>query len=193
MMCCLLGHKSHRYTDIKEVAEDLSRQISSNAVNLATRVSECQEVLKNVDDNWSAFCDKVKETEKSICERTEALKQSLEAKKESLLEQLAVWKDEQLKRTMAVREQVERHQVVLESFIRYSNELREKGTACDIAKSAEKLNTRAAELQKVNVDTDLTNDYYDTEVNFTSSGETEGIKYSLGSLKKYVSGICDYS
>ena len=193
MMCCLLDRKSHRYSDVKEVAEDLVKQTSSNAQILATKVTDCQMVLKNVDQNWSIFCDETAKTEEFICDRAEEMKQSIEAHKQSLLEQLSVWKDEQLKQTMSVHEKVERHQVVLENFIRYSNELKEKGTACDIAKLAGKLNERAAELEKLNVDTDLTNDYNVTEVNFISSGQMGGIQNMFGSLARYVSGMCDYS
>jgi len=187
MMCYIESHNSHKCSDIKKVAEDLRKQMSSNAENVATKVSECQKMLKNVDDNWSTFCDKAKETERMICQRADELKQLIEDRKQSLLEQLSEAKDNQLKETMSVQEEVERHQVVLENFIRYSHEVKEKGTACDITKLAGKLKARAEELKKFSVDTI---DYKVTEVNFTPGQTDYGLKQNFGNLAINIHGMC---
>jgi len=193
LRCYIESHNSHKYSDIKEVAEDLGKQMSSNAAKLAEKVTDCQTILGNVDDNWSAFCDKVKETEKLICERAEEMKRSIEAQKRSLLEQLAVAKVEQQKQTTNVHEEIDRHQVVLENFIRYSKEVKEKGNACDVAKLAGKLNARAEELQKLNVDTDLAADYKVTEVSFTPGQTDDNQKQMFGKLAIDVYGMCESS
>jgi len=193
LQCYFESHNSHKCSDIKKVAEDLGKQMSSNAEKLAAKVTECQTVLKNVDDNWFAFCGKVKETEKLICERAEEMKRSIETHKQSLLEQLSVAKDEQQKQTTNVREEIDRHQIVVENFIRYSHEVKEKGTACDIVQQAAKLNARAEELQKLKVDTDLAADYKVTEVTFTPGQTGEDLKQMFGKLAVDVYGMCESS
>jgi len=190
MMCYIKSHNSHSCSDIKEVAEDLGKQMASNAENLAAKVTECQTVLENIDECEKIFCDKVAETEQLICERAEELKQLIESHKQSLLEELSVSKDKQLKQTANVREEIERHQIVVENFIRYSNEVKEKGTACDIAKFADKLNARSEQLQKFSMDKDLNTDYNVTEVGFTSLETDDDLKQKFGNLAIDVHGMC---
>jgi len=148
MMCFVTcSQESHKCSDIKKVAEDLGKQMSSNTASLADNVTECQTMVKDIEENERKFCDNAAEAEKRICERADKLKQLVENRKQTLLEQLSVSKDKQLKQTANVREEIERHQIVLENFIRYSNEVKQKGTACDIAKLASGLNARSEELQ----------------------------------------------
>jgi len=78
MMCYIKSHNSHKCSDIKEVAEDLGRHMTSNTENLAATVTECQTVLANIDENERKFCSSVVETEKLICERADKLKQLIE-------------------------------------------------------------------------------------------------------------------
>jgi len=187
MMCYIKSHNSHKCSDIKEVAEDLSKEMSANAEDLTAKVAECKTVLKSIEENENEFCISVAETEKLICERAETLKQLIEDHKQSLLEQLSVSKDRQLKQTTNVREEIERHQIVLENFIRYSNEVKKKGTACDIAKLASELNARSKELQKFDVYDSV--DYNVTEVQFTSPQADDDIKPVFGNLAVDVRGM----
>jgi len=186
-MCYIKSHNSHKCSDIKEVAEDLGKQMSSNAANLADRVTECQTVLKNIEENERKFCNIVSETEKRICERADKLKQLVEDHKQTLLDQLSVSKDKQLKQTATVREEIERHQIVLENFIKYSREMKQKGTASDIVKLAGRLTARSKELQMINIGTDMCDDYNVTEVNFTSP-QADEIKNVFGNFAVAVQG-----
>jgi len=182
MMCYVKSHNSHKCSDIKEVAEEFGKEMSASVGNLAAKLTECKTVLENIDENEKKFCSSVAVTEKLICERAEKLKKLIEDHKKSLLDQLSVSKDKQLKHTASVRDEVERHQIVLENFITYSNAVKQKGAACDIVKLARELNARARELQKFDLDTDLTIDYKVTEVSFTSSATDETFKRVFGKL-----------
>jgi len=189
MMCYIKSHNSHRCSDIKEVAEDLAEQMMRNAQSLAAKVTECEKVLENINEDEKKFLEKVAETEKLICERAEKLKQMIDVHKQSLLEQLSDSKEKQLKQTISVHEDIERHQIVLENFIRYCNEVKGKGNACDIAKLAGKLNARAEELMKFSMDTDLTTDYNATKVNFTAVHTDDDLKQMFGNLAIDVHGM----
>jgi len=166
MMCYIKSHNSHKCSDIKEVAEDLSRDMSVNAENLTSKVTVCETMLKYIEKGENEFCNSVAETEKLVSERADKLTQLIEGYKQSLLGKLSVSKDRQLKQTANVREEIQRHQIMLENFIRYCNEVKEKGTACDIVKLAGDLNARSKELQQFDMSVDLPIDYDVTEVAF---------------------------
>jgi len=117
------------------------------------------------------------------------MKQLIDDHKQSLLEQLTESRDRQLKQTATVREEVERHQIVVENFIRYCNEVKERGTACDIAKLAGHLNARSKELQQFDMGTDLSVYYDVTEVEFTSPQTDEDVKQAFGNLAIDVQGM----
>jgi len=51
----------------------------------------------------------------------------------------------QTKQTKAMKDEIERQSVLLSNFIKYMTELKQRGTACDIAKLAGSLHTRADE------------------------------------------------
>ena len=188
MMCYIKSHNSHKCSDIKEVAKDLEKQMTSNAEHLAENVTKCQTLLGNVEEHEREFCNSVAETEKLISERADELKQLVEDYKQSLLEQLSVSKDKQLKQTANVRDEIERHQIIVENFIRYCSEVKEKGSACDIAKLANGLIARSEELQKFDITSDLSDDYNVTEVNFTLPETDFDLKRSFGNLAVNVKG-----
>jgi len=186
-MCYIKSHNSHKYSGIDKVAEDLSKQMSANAENLTAKVAKCKTVLKNIAESEDKLCTSVAETEKIICERAEKLKQFIEDHKRSLLEQLSVSKDKQLKQTRNVCEEIERHQVMLENFIRYSNEVKTKSTACDIAKLANELDARSKELREFDIFKSV--DYYNVvDVQFTSPQADDALKFgdlSIDFERKY--------
>jgi len=189
MICFAESHHKHRCSDVKQVAEDLGKQMTSNAESLVAKVTECQTMLENIDENEKMFCQTVTDTENLICERAEGMIQSIEARKKSFLEQLSIAKDKQKKETMNVRAEIERHQVVVENFIRYSNEVKEKGTASDIAKLAGKLNARSEELQKFSIDKELVSDYNVTDVSFASVMTDDDLTQGFGNLTIDVHGM----
>jgi len=188
ILCYIKSHNSHKCSDIKEVAEDLNKQMPANEENLTAKVTECKTMLKDIDENENIFCDRVAETEKLICERAENLKQLIDDHKQSLLEELSVSKDRQLKQTKNVREEIERHQIILENFIRYTNEVKKKGTACDIAKLASELNARSKELQEFDINDHI--DYYNLmKVHFTQPQADEHIKHVFGNMEIIAQGM----
>jgi len=73
---------------------------------------------------------------------------------------------------------------VLENFIRYSKEVKQKGAACDIAKLASALNARAKELLF-----GMSVDYVVTNVDFSSSRADEDVKRVFGHLAVDVQGM----
>ena len=132
MRCNVLSHSSHKCSDIEAVAKEKGEEMSVNTEKLTAKVTECETVLKDIEEIENKFCISVAATEKLICERADKLKQLIEDHKQALLDQLSVSKDKQLKQTANVRDEIERHQIIVENFIRYCNEVKEKGTALSL-------------------------------------------------------------
>jgi len=86
-----------------------------------------------------------------------------------------------------VCEEIERHQIVLENFIRYSSEVEKKGTACDIAKLANDLNARSKELQEFDIHKSF--DYNVTDVHFALPQAENDIKSVFGNLAVDIRGM----
>ena len=64
------------------------------------------------------------------------------------MEELNTIKTKRLKEIECKRDELERRCMVAESFKKYCEEMKEKGTACDISRAANDLHTRSAELVK---------------------------------------------
>jgi len=65
--------------------------------------------------------------------------------------------------------------------------MKQKGTASDIVKLADRLTARSKELQMINIGTDMCDDYNVTEVNFTSP-QADEIKNVFGNFAVAVQG-----
>jgi len=68
-----------------------------------------------------------------------------------LMEELDSFKEKQLKEIESHKDEAERHFVILDGFKRYCEEVKDKGTACDISQAANALHVRAEELVMIPV------------------------------------------
>jgi len=76
----------------------------------------------------------------------------------------------------------------MESYKKYVDEVRQKGTACDIARAASGLHDRADELLKFDVTERTLADLGHADVKFTSSNYvTDDVKKTVGHLRLDVS------
>ena len=64
------------------------------------------------------------------------------------MKELKCIKIERLKEIECKRDEFERQCMIVESFKKYCEKMKEKGTACDISRAANDLHTRSAELVK---------------------------------------------
>ena len=87
-------------------------------------------------------------TEQAISAAYDKLKSLLDSHLSQLLDELNTIKDKRLKEIECKRDELERQCMVVESFKKYCEEMKEKGTACDISRAANDLHTRSDELVK---------------------------------------------
>ena len=182
ILCYVRGHNSHKCSDVKDVADDLTTQVTADAEGIKGKVEDCKSMLKKISDEERILIDDVKKTEKVVNEKADKLKQLIDDHREEVLSELTMAQTRQLKENENVKHELERQIVVMESFIRYSEELKQKGTSCDIAKTAGELHARGEELLKFNVEVDLPVDYTSTEVKFEATLSDDDIKREFGDL-----------
>ena len=91
------------------------------------------------------------------------MKQTIDDQVQTLLNEVNSRKDSKLKELETAKEQLECDEVIIESFKKYSKELKKKETSCDIALVADDLHTRAIELKDLSV-----NDFCSVDITFTT-------------------------
>ena len=87
--------------------------------------------------------------ERQICGRVEQLKARIEREKSDLLKELVTRRTESSKQINHVIAELEQHVSFVESLVMYTEQVREKGTACDVAQQSSTLHSRAFELSKL--------------------------------------------
>jgi len=184
MMCYIKDHNTHKCSDINEVADKLQMQLMNDADSVTIGVDRCKQMLLNLSYEKKRFDEEIHKTDLKIRQRANQLKDMIEEQKQSLLRELMSVKAKRNKEMKAAYEAIERHAVAMESFRKYVCEIREKGTPCDIARSASSLHDRADELMAFDAIQRTLDDFGQVEVMFTSQSFDAGdFKGSLGSLQ----------
>jgi len=89
-----------------------------------------------------------------------------------------------MKEIESLRGEIERQLMSMESYKKYVDEVRQKGTACDIARAASGLHDRADELMMFDVIERTLADLSHAVVTFTSSDYVvDEVKQTVGQLK----------
>jgi len=169
--CCITGHCGHKCSDVKQVAQEMSGQVKTDTDGFGCKVAECKELLQQLEKERKEFVENVSKTEKEIvekAEKAEELKQLIEDYKVKLLEELSSARKQQEKKVENVRQELEGRLLMMDSFKKYSDELRSKGTACDIVRAASSLHDRAVELMQFDVRKEFKAQYSVVDIKFTS-------------------------
>jgi len=169
IMCYIKTHNSHKCSDVNEVIDDFRKQMASDADNVVGGVDKCREMLDSLEKEQNKFVEQVEKTRVEISEKAEQLKQMIDVHKEKLMNELSSMKQKRMKEIESLREEIERQLLSMESYKKYVDEVRQKGTACDIARAASDLHDRADELLKFDVIECTLDDLGHAAVKFASS------------------------
>ena len=92
-------------------------------------------------------------------------------------------KQKRTKEIESLREEIERQLLSMDSYKKYVDEVRQKGTACDVARAASGLHDRADELLTFAVMEQTLADLVHADVMFTSSSYViDDVNKTLGQL-----------
>jgi hypothetical protein len=155
MMCFAESHKLHECSDVNKVVDEFRKQMKNDVDNLNETMRKCEDALKEHERNKDDFNKAVEEMEKEIIDRAEKLKKEIDLEKQKLLEELASRKAERMKEMKQVTENIERHMSFVMSLAKYTEELREQGSASDVAQQERSLHKRADELTKIDVNGEI--------------------------------------
>ena len=169
VLCYIELHNNHKCSDINKTEDDFRKQMTGDVDNIAAGVDKCREMLNSLEKEKNNFVEQVEKTGVEISEKAEQLKQMIDVHKEKLMNELSVMKQKRMKEIESLREEIERQLLSMESYKKYVDEVRQKGTACDIARAASDLHDRADELLKFDVIERTLNDLGHADVKFTSS------------------------
>ena len=184
MICYIELHNAHKCSDINKVENDFRKQMTSDVDNVAAGVEKCREMLESLEKEKNDFNEQVAKTGIEINKKAEQLKQMINVHKEKLMNELSSVKQKRMKEIENVREEIERQLLSMKSYKKYVNEVRQKGTACDIARAASSLHDRAGELLMFGVIERTLADLDHADVTFTSSNYViDDVKKTLGNLQ----------
>ena len=184
MMCYIELHSSHKCSDINKVEDDFRKQMTSDVDNVAAGVQKCREILESLEKEKNDLNEQVTTVGIEISEKAEQLKQMIDVHKEKLMNELSSMKQKRMKEIESLREEIERQLLSMESYKKYVDEVRQKGTACDIARAASGLHNRADELLMFGVIERTLADLDHVDVTFTSSNYViDDVIKTLGKLR----------
>jgi len=177
MMCFVKGHKTHDCVDVKEVADELSKQLDGDIISLRKTDDECNTLIKTVEDDKKKFKGEIVKARQAVSSEAEKLHSLVNRYKQELLNELSQVEKKQCKKMESIRDDAELHSVKIRNFIQYGTTLKQKGTACDKAKLVSSLRERATGLGQFDHDTD-----YNIKVTFEGRSSYDEVKRMFGEL-----------
>jgi len=184
IMCYIELHNGHQCSDVNKVEGDFRKQMGGDVEQVTTGVEKCKGMLQNLEKEKNEFIEKVAETRSEISEKATQLKRMIDRHEEQLMNELSSVNQKRMTEIENLREEVETRMVSMESYNKYVDELRQKGTACDVASAANGLHDRAEELLKFDVIEGSLSDLGHADVTCTSSNELiDDVRKTLGQVR----------
>ena len=151
LVCFADEHNSHKCSSIAKVNEQFSERLRDDVTKVASIMGNVSEKVSKLAEDTLKFTENVKSVEESIIKRGDELKTLIDQSTNSLLLELKTIEKDNMKKMEIAKQELEREMLVVESFIRYGEELKDNGTSCDMARLGEDLHARAIELQRSNL------------------------------------------
>jgi len=169
MMCYINTHNKHKCSDVNAVAGEFREQMTTDVGKITFGVDRCRDKLTKIEKEKNDFIEQVAKAGMEINKKAQQLKQVIDVHKEKLMSELSAMKQKRMKEIESLREEIERQLLSMDSYAKYVDEVRQKGTACDIVRAANDLHDRADELLKFDVTERALDDLGHADVTFTSS------------------------
>jgi len=182
LMCYVETHNKHECCDIKKSAEKFGEQLKKDIEKLTTLTIQGRRKIDEIEDNKKNFLKDIVTTEKQISNKYDQVISLVQCHHRQIMDELSRFKDKRFKEIENRREEVEHKLVIAESFTRYCQEMKDKGSASDLSSAVMDLHTRGEELVKIH---EVVGGWNPLEINivFTSSPNTiDDVENMLGKL-----------
>ena len=181
---CVKSHNGHKFSDVNSYCDNIREQMTNDVVKVTSGMDKCREMLERVEKEKKDFIEQLEITQAEVFEKAEQLKKMIDIHKQKLMYELASMKLNRMKEIESLREKVERQLLSMESYKNDADEVRQRGTACDIVKAASGLHDRADELLMFDDIERTLADLGHAVVRFTSSNfVTDDVNKTLGQLR----------
>jgi hypothetical protein len=148
-MCFVELHKLHKCSDVNKVVDDFRTHMTCDIEKLNDLVARCRDMLNEQERSKATLSSAVTRIEKEICERVKRLKTDIDSEKRRLLKELETRHKDRLKQIQLVVDDIKQLVSFADSLIKYTDELKNKGSAGYIAQQTRALHNRADELMKL--------------------------------------------
>ena len=150
-ICFITQHNGHKCSDIKQVVEDLKKQIKSGIEETRKIVIEVNDQSKALEELSVNFEINVKEAQSGIVQTGEKMKQLIDKHVQALLQELEDERTKKVKEFEVAKEELQVQKLSLESFMKYSETILEKAVPADVASAAKDLSVRFVSLKDTNI------------------------------------------
>jgi len=163
-MCCIEGHKTHKFERIETAVEQFSKSIDDEIERITSHIECFHGVVSQLETEYNQAMDTVKAMELEVKKRSRKIKQLVDYQESELFHELQLVKS-------AVQKEVKLHKDTsqlalseMENFRTSSLELRSKGSPSDITQTANDIHERAKQLLETYV---IPSEYHAPSYKFT--------------------------
>ena len=146
MMCFVEVHKLHNCSNIDKVTDEFRELLDDDLIQVSDQIYKLSEMEEQLLEEKIEFEEQVKKLRVLIYKRSEEIKTLIDIHTNLLVKELTTMREQKLKEMDKVMHELQRDTIIFESFKRYNEELKDKGTSCEIARVAEDLHAKAKEL-----------------------------------------------
>lgn len=151
--CFLENHQSHKWSKLTEAAKMCRTHITRNIDMLTSCVFETLSITEQLEENNIKFLEAVSKVEPAVNKKKLQVKalinKMLDENANSLLLRLTTLTRTTSKQNEMEKEEIDRHQTKLDSYIMVCNEIADKGSDVDICFAVSELDNRAKELKEL--------------------------------------------
>jgi len=150
-LCCAMKHKRHDIAEISEAADKLGQDIDEQV----RVVSHCLGEICDLEQQWEMeeekFLTEADKLEAIIREKGEEKKKLIDDHVDKLVKELQSVKLNYSNEVKNHKERLETTAVAIQSYMNYSNIVKQKGTPEDLTHAADELCTRATTLLQTDI------------------------------------------
>lgn len=169
MTCCVLLHDTHDCAEIREFVDEFRDVMTADEKSVTEAIHRCQNFLKDLTNEKSYLHRQGEHIEQKLRNQAEKLKQLIDNETQRLVDDLTPYIRDRCKQIDGAIGEIERHVLCAESLVRYTEELRSKGTDNVIVQQSGVLHIRADELTKLDVFQQAVNDLDSADITFVES------------------------
>ena len=166
VVCYIASHKEHQCSDINEIVAQFRKRMSEDSDELVNGLDKVRVMLSSVETQGNELTQQVKEAEVQIKLEAQKLRKLVDDHEKTLLRELEVKCQMTVKKLTNLSHDLTQQIAFMSSLKKYTDQLLERGTGCDIAREGSSLHGRTKELVNLEDLEECRSDMHTISVNF---------------------------